>query len=528
MSRTWSAAAGFLVVAIYVLRLNNAAGLMVDDAWYVLLAKALSEGRGYRLISSAAEEIIPSYPPGYPAILSLIFRLQPEFPANVWLLKSVSILAMITAGLLTYTYLHRHRGVARSFAIYASVAITMTPAFVFLATSTLMSECVFTCAQLAGVVLLHRSVQGSRFEVPEPRTWNLEPGTVVAAMVAAGAILIRSAGIALVLAAVLWLIRERRWTRAAVFIATVGICLLPWLLYARSHAPTPEQRAHHGGAVAYGYADQLSMRWAGSPSFGRATAADLPARIGTNIVDIFTRDVGGILVPVAFRGATESGEEVVALGGRAGLTMGSMGGAVETMVISALLSAIALLGFIRKARERLTVAELLVPISLAITVVWPFWSFRFLLPLAPFLFLYLITGLQIVARGSSSVMRVVLLCLLGLHVYDHAAYVWARASDGAGSIQWLADDRRVDAVLLWMRDGLDDESAVATTNPALVYLRTGRKGIAFDDPGTQLESLKARGIRYVASFVPVDPPDRAARDYKVLYSSGDLWVIDLQ
>ena len=39
---------------VYLLRLDRVAGLVVDDAWYVLLGRALAQGDGYRLISSAA------------------------------------------------------------------------------------------------------------------------------------------------------------------------------------------------------------------------------------------------------------------------------------------------------------------------------------------------------------------------------------------------------------------------------------------------------------------------------------------
>ena len=35
-----------IVAAIYVLRLDDAAGLIVDDAWYIVLAKALADGDG--------------------------------------------------------------------------------------------------------------------------------------------------------------------------------------------------------------------------------------------------------------------------------------------------------------------------------------------------------------------------------------------------------------------------------------------------------------------------------------------------
>ena len=105
---------------------------------------------------------------------------------------------------------------------------------------------------------------------------------------------------------------------------------------------------------------------------GTASARDLPARVWDNVVNVFCRDVGAMVVPIAFRDSTESGQEVVALGGSSGLSRASMGGATATMMASAVLSAIVLIGFFSVAAQRITVAELLVPISLAITLLWPF------------------------------------------------------------------------------------------------------------------------------------------------------------
>ena len=81
------AAVIIVVLGVYVLRLNAIVGLFVDDAWYVLLAKALATGQGYTLINSPTAGILPLYPPGFPALLSLFYRLSPHFPENLWLLK---------------------------------------------------------------------------------------------------------------------------------------------------------------------------------------------------------------------------------------------------------------------------------------------------------------------------------------------------------------------------------------------------------------------------------------------------------
>ncbi len=321
-----AAAIAIAALSIYLLRLDTTAGLMVDDAWYILLARALADGRGYQLISSAATPILPLYPPGFPAILACAFRLAPSFPENVYLLKSLSIAAMLGTGALTWTYLATSRHLRGDLALCAAAAVTIVPAFVFLATSTVMSECAFTFAQLASVVLLHRAT-----DRPDdtPRLPLLG-----SALAASAAMLIRTSGLGLLAASAIWLAKERRWRPLQLFAGAACLCLLPWMLYARGHAPTAAEREAHRGSVVYAYGDQFWMKWAGAPWAGRATPADIPARVATNAIDVFGRDVAGIIVPAVFRPAHESGAEVLSLGGRAGLTSGGMGAARATMVIS--------------------------------------------------------------------------------------------------------------------------------------------------------------------------------------------------
>jgi hypothetical protein len=346
---------------------------------------------------------------------------------------------------------------------------------------------------------------------------------VLAGLVAAATVLIRSAAVGLVLAVVMVLLKERLWRRAVWFGGVTAICVLPWMVHARAHAPSAQDRAAHGGAVVYSYADQFWMRWAGTPEMGQATIADLPERVATNVVDIFARDVGGILVPTLFRGSAESGQEVVALGGKAGLSSGSMGSAGATMIISLALSAIVLLGFIRAMQERATAAEMLVPVALAIVTVWPFWSFRFVLPLTPFLFFYFVRGVQVVAPKAA---RIGLLCIVGLGLFDHAGYIlFPRPPD----VDWVAQAREVDAAIDWIGTNLDGREGLAASNPPLIFLRTGRKSIAFDHFSGDWATWKARGIRYIACLVPLELPSGRSGAYRVLYRSPNrLWVIAIE
>lgn len=516
----YAAAAATIVCSVYLLRLNSAVGLMIDDAAYMVLGKALADGEGYRLVSSPTA-VLPSFPPGFPLLLSLVFRLSPQFPQNVWLLKTISIATMIGVGLLTFVYLYRDRQLRADLAAFAALATVLTPAFVFLATSTVMSECVFTLSQLATVIMIHRSAGASS----EHSTRGL---IVLAAVLAAAAMLIRSAAIGLTIAALLWWLTERRWRHAALFASVVVLCLLPWMLYARANRPTASERAEHGGSIAHSYLDLLSMRWASAPQFGRITIDELPRRIQINSVDIAARSVGAVIAPVLFRGPEESGEELDSLGPSVELSAASMGSAAETMLISLVLGAIALTGFARVVREQLTIAELLMPIALAIIVVWPYRSFRFVLPLTPFLLLYFVRGIQVLAPAA---VRAVLLCVIGLHLYDHGSYI-ALARDPVRSrdIRWLNWSREVEGALDWINDAQlgADGAIIAASNPALLYLRTGRKAIPCDYMTFEWGDWRRRGVRYVVLLFDVDLPAYTREDYEVLYrSSGRLWVVKI-
>ncbi len=133
--RFWPAAFAVAVLALYLLRLDPAAGLYVDDAWYMVLAKALAQGDGFALISSAAVPILPAFPPGFPMLLAPVFAINPHFPGNAMWLKAVSVAAMFGVGIATYLYLVRHRSAPTPLAAAVALITVLTPAFIFLATS---------------------------------------------------------------------------------------------------------------------------------------------------------------------------------------------------------------------------------------------------------------------------------------------------------------------------------------------------------------------------------------------------------
>ncbi|HUQ88234.1 MAG TPA: hypothetical protein VM096_11785 [Vicinamibacterales bacterium] len=510
MRRAAVAAVAAGVVAIYALRLDDAVGLIVDDAWYVVLAKALSEGRGLRLISSAAAEILPAVPPGFPAILAPVFLINPSFPDNLIALKLISVIAMLAAGITCWVDFTRHRDVPPTEALLLSAATVITPAFVFLATSTVMSECVFTFAQMLTVVLVERARRGAE---------RSSSPAITAGLAGAAATLIRYPGVAVVAAGIVYFMFGRRWRQAMLFAITVGVCLAPWQLYARAHQPTMEERLAHGGTISFSYEQLLAMVRPGDTRAGRITIGDRVTRAGRNFADVVTRDTGAILVPAFYRGPSESGQELVSIVGGAG-QVGSMGRGVAIAAISLLLSVGVLAGWIRSKPDWFSLPALIIAASVGLILLVGSQTFRYMVPLTPYLLLFFWRGL-----GSGAIARVAVLCLLGFNLVDHAGYIQQKLT---GMPDWLAEAADVNEVLDWMSSHVSEPGAVASNNPGLVYLKTGRKTVASADPSGHRSAWQALGIRYVVALRRGERPDPSfAPELLFQTSRGRLWIVEI-
>jgi hypothetical protein len=79
-----------------------------------------------------------------------------------------------------------------------------------------------------------------------------------------------------------------------------------------------------------------------------------------------------------------------------------------------------------------------------------------------------------------------------------------------------------------MKRDLAPGGAVATTNPGLVYLATGRKTLAIDNYENNWRRWKASGVRYAVALRPAQLPDSSI-GYNLLYQSTrrKLWVIEI-
>src|SRR5436190_15951270 len=127
------------------------------------------------------------------------------------------------------------------------------------------------------------------------------------------------------------------------------------------------------------------------PASGRSSIEAMARRVTRNLGGVLTRDVGAVVVPSFYRGPFESGQEVISIGGASG---GSMGRAMQTMVVSLVLTALVAAGLIVVGSPVSLLPALLLSSTLLMIAPVGGQTFRYVIPLAPYLLLFLWRGVR--------------------------------------------------------------------------------------------------------------------------------------
>ena len=205
------------VATAYVALLQTpAAGTFHDDGVYLVTAKALAEGQGYRIISLPGEPAQTKYPILFPWLVSLVWHLNPSFPANLPWLRLVPLLATLAWLSLSWPLLRRF-GASRTQASAIVMLTAISPWVAFLSTA-LMSETLFALLLTAGLLVMTRAHHEDG--------WRVDP--FVAGVLFGAAVLTRIAGIAPAAAAVAMFVGTRRWMSAAQCFVGSSVIIAPW------------------------------------------------------------------------------------------------------------------------------------------------------------------------------------------------------------------------------------------------------------------------------------------------------------
>lgn len=405
-------------------------GAIQDDATYVILAKSIATGEGYRQLNLPGTPNVTHYPPAYPLFLAGLWRLWPDFPNNVVLFKYANAVLLAVAALGVYALARRRAQFGPVSAGAAAVAGTAC-VLVLYVTGVVLSEPMFLALLFPALLVGEQAVQDGK----------------VSRATAAGALggalaLVRTIGIAILPALVIALLFKRRWKSAAIALAS-GLCVLaPWQLWASAHA-------HDVPAIFVGkYGSYLGWMIDGYREGGWDFAADV---VQKNLGDL-QRLLDYIAMPVAASWP-------------------------RALALSALLAIIGL-GLTHLAR-RTPVTVLFVLGYTTIMLLWPFEVIRFLMAGWPLLALAFTAGVVALwtARPQHALARLsrggALLAALtvvgGFLLYNVRGYReqwWALVQKDSGE--------RLGRVVTWVRRNTAPSDVVSVEDDPAVYLYTGR------------------------------------------------------
>lgn len=406
-------------------------GVVHDDAMYVILARALASGDGYRFLNLPGSPAATHFPPGYPALLALVSWIAPAFPASVVAFKALNALFLAAAAVLVSRFA-RDRAMGEGWALALGGATAVSIPLLVLG-SMVLSEPFFLALLLALLPALEA--------VAERRASMLRLAALGAAI--AACTLVRSHGIALVPAVVIALGLRRRWRDAAVVAGSAIVCLLPWQLWSAAHAgrlPAP-LLGNYDSYVGWWL---RGLRAAGAGMVPATLAKTVPETLGMFAV---------LFSPL--RSDAAHWATLLALGALAGIGAWAI-------------------------RRRMPVTLLFVAVYLAIVLVWPFNPARFVWGIWPLLLLLPLAGAWAAVTGAGALTRparAVLLACFAWVTLGYGAYELRGARGAWWSSIARANARRIGPAVQWAVANTAPGDVLAAEDEGAIYLYTGRRAV---------------------------------------------------
>jgi hypothetical protein len=246
-------------------------GFYHDDSVYWVSGRSLAMGNGYRIESLPGQPYQTKYPPLYPALLAGIWKIDPQFPANLplamlfsWLLLPL-FLAALWFLLREYEFSLRERYVLLLMAALSPVTVVFS--------FSLMPELLFTALLVASVILAERAMK------PDASRWL----ALAAGICGALAYLAKSIAAPLLLTVPLCFALRRHYQKAGLFFTAMLPAVIGWQWWTARHL------AHSWDLVTLYYTNYVGLQIYNVP------VRDLPLVIWYNL-DVFLQGAGKLLI----------------------------------------------------------------------------------------------------------------------------------------------------------------------------------------------------------------------------------------
>jgi hypothetical protein len=454
-----------------------------DDGLYWVCAKSIAAGSGYRLLSFPGEPYQTKYPPLYPLLLSLVWKVHPGFPDNLPLAAAVAWL-MVPLFIGAAAWFYRRLGFSWAVCCLLCVTLALHPVVVALGTM-LLTELPFTALCLVALCLAGRA---------SPAPW----ASVAAGIIGGLAFLTRTAGIVLLVSVPAAYCLSRRFRDAAAFATAMLPFVMWWVFWASSH------RIQAADLLTLYYTDYVRYH------FAMVSWQELPLVVWRNLGEFFSA-VGSLIWP------NPEEQSWLKWACRLPALAAVAGGARLLRASGCLQHAFFAAGF-----------------SLLLLV----WHYppteRFLVPLLPLVLAGALTEARHVSNmavaafqvGRTSSRTLGAGVLAGLAACSVLALYLAASTYVRYFPRWLenARVRHKDnvATYQWIASHLPEQARLFAHNETVLFLYTGRQATRLIVPTTFYYRYEtARAAAFLASFDRLAQPLRV--NYLLLTAADDYW-----
>ena len=430
----WVVAAVALAIAVLAIP-NWPVGVFQDDGIYVVLGKALASGEGYRYLNLPGAPYATHYPPGYPLLLALLWKVAPEFPQNVSVFTFANAGFLALAAYATYRFASdRLKLSALGSAAVALAGSVSIPAIIF--GVFVLSEPMFMALVILVLIVAERAADRG--------DWR---DAVLAGLAGGALAMVRTTGMFVLPALAIVLVGRRRFLAAAATLVAGAIFIVPWNLWVDAHA-TAVAPVLVGKYGPYNTWLTDAIRAHGFPW----------------VWDVIVRNVRA-LYGMAW---------VMVTGGP-----GSAG--LLHVPAAAGVGALLAIGTVRLCR-RAPVTAWYLAAYMALILIWPFEPTRFVWALLPIFAAIFALGVSTIVdhdpvQPLARIGRVVALAASALLVVGFGLYNVTGVRQGWRDAVPRVTAARATPVVEWVRANTKPSDIIAMEDDPLVYLYTGRRGV---------------------------------------------------
>jgi hypothetical protein len=498
-----------LAVLLWIPRWQGPIDLRYDGGVYYILGTALAEGKGYRLLYEPGEIQAIQYPPLLPAFVAchewILASTDPEI-VGPWLRRSFCLIFLFYVPAI---YVMARHYLAATEALLVAVISTLYLHSYFLS-DLLFAEIPFALIAILFVVCNRGSNRGRSF--------------VLTAGLGIAAVLLRTAGTALLAAWVAESVLQRAWRQVAIRTAIALAPLVAWQGYV-SHAKSgleyqrpvyPYQRASYlYYNVNYSESVRLIDPWA--PERGQVSWRDLPKRFLVHLTAMPMSLGEGMTVGKGFwEWCMKDIQQRI---GFHWLPLWVV--TIPIIFVGSLAIAGTVLLIAR--REWLLAFSIIASVGLMCLTPWPDQFSRYLTPVTPFLALSVVQVLAVFraicqrhwsAKGRAvgylvtvlivgTILSVQLFAVLrSYQMRRDQGYTYAEQGRQSGNCLFFYDQtwRAFDTALAWLKQHARPDAIVATVAPDRVYLKTGLRAVMppmEPNPATAQQLLDSVPVTYI-------------------------------